>query len=88
MINVVADRIGQAFVERFELVGAFDGFESQLFGSGKSPRSEVGGFHRFVVRPCFGRGLRAEEEPFAPAVLFPTVYNPLRCGRMRMVPDF
>ena len=52
------------------------GHESQLFGNAERPRSVVGGLDRFVVRPRFGVGFRAKEDPFALAVFFPTIYNP------------
>ena len=60
MIDVVLHRIGEAFIEWLQLLGAFDGFEPQLFGNGERSRSVVGGFHRLVMSPRFGVGFRAE----------------------------
>ena len=79
MIDVIRDRVSKAFIERLELFGTFDGFKAQLFRDRERSRSVVGGLDRLVVSPRFGVRFRAEEDPFALAVFFPTIYNPFRC---------
>ena len=79
MIDIKGHGVCKAVVERLQLLHPLDSFETQFLWNGKGASSIVGGLDRFVVRPCFRVGFRTEEDPFALAVFFPTIYNPFRC---------